>query len=68
MRTLQSAVAQIRALEVEEIDLVGGGYTVGTETVPDPSISAFVYTTADGHYVTVSAVDDMEFIPMTSPD
>ncbi len=68
MQTLQKAVAQVRALEVEEIDLVGGGYSIGSETIPDPSISTFAYTTADGHSGTVTAVDDMEFIPVVSYD
>jgi len=61
MRTLQKTVAAIRTLECEEIDLVSGGVSIGTESTMDATKSTFSYVTGDGHSGTVSAIDDMVY-------
>lgn len=57
MQTLQKAVAEIRALECEEIDLVAGGLSITGETTQGVTTSTFSYT-HDGHSGTVTAPDD----------
>lgn len=58
MQTLQKTVAAIRALECEEIDLVAGGVSLGTESTRSPTMSTFSYN-SNGHIGTVTTVDDM---------
>ncbi len=59
MQTLQKTVAAIRTLECEEIDVVGGGVSIGTESTLDATKSTFSYVAADGHSGIVSVIDDM---------
>lgn len=57
MATLQKIVSDIRALEVEEIDLVGGGFSLCYESTYMVTTSAFTYTN-NGQSFTITAPDD----------
>ncbi len=59
MKTFQSAVAQIRALEFEEIELVGGGACMYSEATQGYTMQVVTYVGPDGHSYTVTVPGDV---------
>lgn len=59
MATLQKTVSEIRALEVEEIDLVGGGFSLSGETTEQITMSAVSYV-SNGQHITITVPDDSQ--------
>jgi hypothetical protein len=57
MATLQKRLAEIRELQAEELDLVGGAGTLSGEATAADTQCSVTYT-ANGHTQTVSVSDD----------